>query len=269
MARVWDDFLTDRDQQVREHYGSRLAGFGQRPVVMVIDVNYNFTGYEREPILESIKKYRNSCGQEGWDAAESTGRLLAAAREKRLPIIYTTEVDQRIDGWDSGRANDKNARRREDRAHDRQAADEGSSDAFPGLVRRTGKDMHEAIKPEPVDILVGKRKPSAFFGTVLVSYLVELQADSIIVTGSTTSGCVRATVVDGFSYHFNMQVVEECTFDRFQASHALNLYDLHMKYADVVTLNETMRYIDGLDAGLFDEQMPSLVSAAQTRAQTA
>lgn len=258
MSESWDTFLTERDQSVRELYGSKIGGFGQRPVVMVIDINYNFTGDKREPILESVKRWRNSCGAEGWDAALKTGDLVRVARKKRIPIIHTTEVDQRADGWDSGRWADKNARRGEDRAYDRQHAESGNGDRLPGMLPRTNKAVHAGLEPRAGDIFVGKFKPSAFFGTTLISYLVDLQADSILVCGSTTSGCVRATVVDGFSYNYRMSIVEECTFDRFEASHAMNLFDMHMKYADVKPFSDVVAYIDELQVGLFDQQMPSL-----------
>jgi nicotinamidase-related amidase len=254
---LWSAFLTERDQRIQDLYGSKRAGFGKRPVVIVIDVNYNFTGDRREPILESVKRWRNSCGAEGWDAAMLIGRLLRKAREKRLPIVYTTEVDQRADGWDAGRWADKNARLGEDREHDRDHAPDVSSD-FPGMLPRTNKQLHTDIEPQTGDLFIGKSKPSAFFGTMLVPYLVDLNADSLIVCGSTTSGCVRATVVDGFSYNYRMAVVKECTFDRFESSHAVNLFDMHMKYADVVAFAETLEYFDGLAEGLFDEQIPGL-----------
>lgn len=257
---VWDKFLTERDQAVRSHYGSKLMGFGKRPVVMVIDINYNFTGDKPEPILESIKRWRNSSGEEGWYAAQKVGVLLKAARAKRLPIIYTTEVDQRFDGFDSGRWADKNARRVEDRKYDRETTAELGlqNPDMPGYLVRTGKGMNEEIKPQVGDILIGKSKPSAFFGTMLASYLMDLQADTVLVTGSTTSGCVRATVIDGFSYNFQMILVEEGCFDRFEASHAVNLFDMHMKYADVVSLQQTLDFLTGLPVGLFDEEIPSL-----------
>ena len=170
MPELWDAFLTGRDQDVRELYGSKLGGFGRRPVVMVIDINYNFTGDKREPILDSVKRWRNSCGAEGWDAALRAGELVQAAREKRLPIIHTTEVDQRADGWDSGRWADKNARRGEDRAYDRQHGGSANGDRLPGMLPRTNKAVHEGLEPRAGDIFVGKFKPSAFFGTTLVSY---------------------------------------------------------------------------------------------------
>src|SRR5437762_10121803 len=113
--RVWDAFLSDRDRRIfgSAGYGKR-AGFGQRPVVLVIDVNYNFVGDRPEPIEESIKHWRNSCGEEGWEAAGHIAQLLEAARAKGLPVIYSTGVDSRDDGFDRGRWADKNSRARED-----------------------------------------------------------------------------------------------------------------------------------------------------------
>ena len=240
---VWDAFLTDRDRQIfaSSGYGKR-AGFGQRPVVLVIDVNYNFVGDRPEPIQQSIQRWRNSCGEEGWQAAERIAVLLRAARGRGVPIIYSTGLDPRPDGFDSGRWADKNARRAEDRAAE----------------RALGNTIIPPIAPQPEDIVIQKSKPSVFFGTLLAAYLVDLQADSIIACGTTTSGCVRATVVDGFSLNYRMSLVEECTFDRGQASHAINLFDMHQKYADVVSLDETLDYLRGLPEGLFDARMPSL-----------
>src|ERR1700674_3515852 len=97
---VWNRFLTERDKQVfaASGYGAR-QGFGRRPAVLVVDVNYNFCGDKPEPILESIKRWRNSCGAEAWDGVKAIGKLLAAARARGLPIIYTTGA-QREDAWD-------------------------------------------------------------------------------------------------------------------------------------------------------------------------
>jgi nicotinamidase-related amidase len=124
--------------------------------------------------------------------------------------------------------------------------------------RADGNTIIAPIAPRPEDIVIEKGKPSVFFGTLLSSYLVDLQADSIIACGTTTSGCVRATVIDGFSLNFRMSVVEECTFDRGQASHAINLFDMHQKYADVVPLAETLEFLRQLPRGLFDARMPIL-----------
>ena len=84
---IWDDILTERDKQVftDSGYGS-TQGFGERPVLLIIDVNYNFVGETPEPILESIQKFRNSCGEEGWEAVSRIRKLLPAARDKGIPV---------------------------------------------------------------------------------------------------------------------------------------------------------------------------------------
>jgi nicotinamidase-related amidase len=114
-----------------------------------------------------------------------------------------------------------------------------------------GNDIVEEIAPRAGDIIVRKQKPSAFFGTPLMSMLNEVHADSVLVAGTTTSGCVRASVIDAFSYNLKVSVVEECVFDRGQASHKINLFDMAMKYADVISLEETLEYVRRLPDNLF------------------
>jgi maleamate amidohydrolase len=236
---VWDAFLSERDRRIfgSAGYGQR-AGFGQRPVVLVIDVNYNFVGDRPEPIEESVKRWRNSCGEEGWAAVEAIRRLTEAARQQRIPVIYSTGTDRRADNWDAGRWRDKNSRNSEDRT----------------VHAENGNTIVPPIAPQPQDIVIRKYKPSVFFGSMLAGFLTDLQADSIIACGGTTSGCVRATVLDGFSLNYRMSVVEECTFDRGQASHALSLFDMQAKYADVVSLEETLAFLCSLPQGLFDSR---------------
>ena len=236
--------LTERDLELfpLTGYGERM-GFGRRPVLLVIDVSYAFCGPRPEPILESVAANHNSCGEEAWAAVERTVELIAAARAKRVPVIYTTGVDAPIAGlFGLGRWLDKCPREAEDQTPEANA-------------------IVAPIAPRPEDIVIEKLKPSAFFGTMLEGYLAQLGADSIITCGVATSGCVRATVVDGFSYNHRMLVVEECTFDRGEATHWINLFDMDLKYADVVTLEETLGYLASLEAGLFDEQMPVLAGA--------
>ena len=121
-------------------------------------------------------------------------------------------------------------------------------EALHAARQALGNQIVPPISPQPQDIVIRKNKPSAFFGSPLAGYLVDLQADSIIVCGTTTSGCVRATVIDGFSYNFRMSVVEECTFDRGEVSHAMNLFDLNCKYADVIPTDEAVRGLEHLPA---------------------
>jgi maleamate amidohydrolase len=108
-----------------------------------------------------------------------------------------------------------------------------------------------ALAPAEGEIVINKGgKPSGFFGTALASYLIDAGADTVIVTGMTTSGCVRATVLDAFQYNFNVVVPFECAADRSQISHRVSLFDLHMKYADVVSLGETVDYLESTRAAL-------------------
>jgi maleamate amidohydrolase len=235
---IWNRFLTERDKEMwgMSGYGAR-QGYGKRPAVLVIDVNYNFCGDRREPLLQSIKRWRNSCGEDAWDGIEAIKRLLAAARGKGLPVIYTTGV-RRADNWDWGSWTWKNSR---------------SSEYVAMRTTPTPEDtIMPDVAPQPSDIVVLKQKPSAFFGTPLTSYLTLLGADSLIVTGTTTAGCVRATVIDAFSHNYRVTVVEEGCFDRSQASHAINLCDMNAKYADVRKLDEVLDFVGTLKPGMFD-----------------
>jgi nicotinamidase-related amidase len=237
--RVWETFLTEEDKAVfaASGYGAR-AGFGKRPAILIVDVSYNFCGDRPEPILESIKRWPNSCGERAWIAVAAIQKLIEAARAKTLPIIYTTNV-YRADRWDLGLLGEKNAR-----------AQEWSSGT--AATNLQGDAILTEIAPEPTDIIVTKQMPSAFHGTRLQSYLTYLNCDSVIVGGTTTSGCVRASVLDAFSQNFRVIIPEECCFDRSQASHAINLCDMNAKYADVVSNDEVMSYIKSLPAGLFE-----------------
>ena len=200
-------------------------------------MNYAFCGDRPEPILESIKRWRNSCGAEAWEGVKAIKRLLAAARAKGLPVIYSTGV-RRDDDWDRGSWNWKNSRAAE------RPRTQGSG--------QDGNTIVPDLAPQREDIVIEKLKPSVFFGTPLLSFLVLLGADSLIIAGTTTSGCVRATVVDAFSNNYRVAIVEEGCFDRSQASHALSLCDMNAKYADVVRLEETLAYIEALPKGLFN-----------------
>ena len=247
---IWNQFLTERDKQIFSNagYGAR-QGFGKRPAILIIDVNYNFCGDKPEPILESVKRWRNSCGEEAWEGIKAIRRLLLAARAKNLPVIYTTGV-RRPDGWDAGSWAWKNTR-----------AGERVKTAVTNLP---GDTIVPEIGPEARDIVITKHKPSAFHGTPLASFLNLLDADSLIVCGTTTSGCVRASVVDAFSDNYRVTVVEEGCFDRAQASHALSLCDMHAKYADVVKLDEVVGFIGTLPKGLFE--LPKAGEQADSKA---
>ncbi len=235
---IWNKFLTERDKAVfaAGGFGAR-AGFGKRPTLLVIDVNWAFCGERPEPILQSIKRWRTSCGAEAWVALDYIKQLILAAREKGLPVIYTTGED-RPDKWDRGSWGWKSTR-----------GDEAGGGPGSNL---DGNEIVAMIAPFPRDIVIEKQKPSGFFGSNLAAYLTLLGADSVVVVGTTTSGCVRATVVDAFSLNYRVILAEEGCFDRSEASHAVSLCDMHAKYADVVPTAEILAYFNGLPADLFD-----------------
>lgn len=230
--RVWDDFLTERDKAVyaQAGYGKR-GGFGSRPALFIIDVQYNFCGDRPEDILDGLKQYRTHCGAEAWAAVEHIERLLHIARQKDIPVFYT-ESARRPDMVDSGVQVGKNHRGKE------KTSVEGTH----------ATQTVAPLAPRPKDMLIGKRKPSSFFGTLFMSHLNFFDVDTLILTGCTTSGCLRATAVDAYSYNFKTIIPEETAFDRFQASHAINLFDLNCKYADVIPTQDVAEYLHGLSS---------------------
>ncbi len=237
--RPWDKFLTTRDKEVfaTSGFGAR-GGFGKRPALLVIDVSYAFCDEKPVPILESIRNWHTSCGEDAWLAIPHIRALIDKSRERGVPVIYTTGV-RRADSWDGGSWRWKDAR----------LSDDGEQIAKSS---RGANEIVAEIAPGPRDLVVLKQKPSGFFGTNLASYLTLLGCDSVIVTGTTTSGCVRATVIDAFSLNYRVAVAEDGCFDRAQASHAINLCDMHAKYADVVKTTELLDYLGTLPAGQFE-----------------
>jgi maleamate amidohydrolase len=237
MARIWDQFLTERDKAVVEAAGyGASAGYGARPALIIVDVTYGFTGDRPEPILQSIKRWSSSSGAESWNAITVIKGVAEAFRAKRLPVVYS-HGQIRSDNWDNGSWSWKNKRAVEAVAHTE------SSRGFNEIVAE--------IAPQPHDLVIPKQKPSVFFGTNLASYLILLGCDSIVVAGTTTSGCVRATVIDAFSNNFRSIVIEDACFDRAQVSHAVSLFDMNAKYADVVPSWEVLKYVDSLADNLF------------------
>lgn len=225
---TWSDFLTPRD---KEHLAvtwqkTEPFGFGQNPAVLVIDDYYSVLGLERESIMDSVKTWPMSCGLEGWEAIDRTAELLESAREAAVPIIYIKGMDTPFEApWGS------RAPRSSRLSH------------LPEEVRLKANEIVEEVAPQEGDLIIQKAAPSAFQGTPLTFYLQYHGIDTLIVAGETTSGCVRASVVDGATHRFRMGVVEECCFDRTEASHYVNLFDMHQKYADVISLKEAYSYL--------------------------
>ncbi|KEF36097.1 nicotinamidase-like amidase [Schinkia azotoformans MEV2011] len=217
MGQIWEKYLDQKDLQNYSTSGfGKRYGIGKNPALVIVDVTYGFTGDKAEAIEESIKKYPASCGAASWEAIKHIQPLLQAARDAEIPIYYTI-----IEGY-------------KDSSNDRIAI-KGNIFGHPTLLEgEKGTWIVEEIKPLPGEIVFSKKKPSAFFGTPLITHLITDNIDSVIVVGCTTSGCIRSTVVDAFSYNFHVIVPEECVFDRSLISHAINLFDIQQKYGDVV-----------------------------------
>src|ERR1700688_4857001 len=127
----------------------------------------------------------------------------------------------------------------------------GVGDSRPADIAASGGKfldrLPERFRRRADDILLPKKHPSAFFGTPLASYLINLGADTLVVTGCTTSGCVRGSVVDAFAYNFRVLVPEDAVYDRSATSHAVNLFDMASKYADVMPTTDALIALRAID----------------------
>ncbi len=197
----------------------RAFGFGTRPMLVNVDWQNAYTAvgefptaYENDPL-----------------AFDYVNRLAELARARSLPVVWTY-VAYREDGSDCGVFGC-----RDDAPDSLRNVRRGS--------RRAGLDTRLRIDPGR-DHVINKLMPSAFHETNLQSLLVYLRCDTVIVTGGSTSGCVRATVVDSLSRGYRTIVPEECVADLHESPHFANLYDMHKKYADVLPVAEVLAYYD-------------------------
>lgn len=221
--RPWDGVVSEADLEVYRKAGfGRTGGLGKRPVLLVIDVQYRTVGNTPKPILESLQDYPTSCGEYGWRAVSQIEKLVQVFRRHKLPIIYPSIAPKTP--RDMGRF-----------ANKMPSAPQDNPRAF---------EIVESIAPAPDDIILYKHFSSAFFGTALATHLVRLGADSLVLTGCTTSGCVRATAVDACSLDYRIVVPEDAVYDRGQVSHAVNLFDIANKYADVVPTAEAVQMVE-------------------------
>ena len=218
--RPWNGVITDEEERRYQAAGfGRPGSAGLRPGLLIIDVQYRTVGTDRKHYWEAIKEYPTACGEDGWRAVDHIRPLLAEFRKRGLPVLYPHVAPKNID-TDSGRLAEK----------------------VPAImgIDAAGYRFVEEIAPVKGDVLLPKKHPSAFFGTPLVSHLIDLRVDTLFVTGCTTSGCVRSSVTDAFAYNFKVVVPEECVYDRSPTSHAVNLWDMNAKYADVMPVAEAI-----------------------------
>ena len=218
--KPWDGIISEEEQKAYNAAGfGRSSGIGSRPGLLIIDVQYRTIGTTPKPFWESIKEFPTSCGEIGWNAMHNITTLLAEFRRNNWPVLYPHVAHKNV-ATDGGRLAQK----------------------VPAImnIADKGYEFPPEIAPRPGDVLIPKKHPSAFFATPLVSHLIDLGVDTLVVTGCTTSGCVRGSVVDAFAYNFRVLVPSDCVYDRSATSHAVNLFDMASKYADVGTSREIL-----------------------------
>lgn len=210
--------LAPDDPWVSRGYGQGAIEPGERPAVLVIDLQYAFTdpafSMGGAPLVER--------------AVESTARVLAAARRAGVPVFQAV-VAWREDGADIGLWPLK----------------------LPGLREVTLGSRWAQVDArvwDDSDVLLVKKWPSFFHGTPLLSLLTAAERDTVVVTGCTTSGCVRATAVDAFSYGYRTLVPEDCVGDQGRDAHEANLRDVHRRYAEVTSAGEVIAYLERVAA---------------------
>lgn len=199
----------------------RKSGFGQRqpfgnnPALIVIDVTLAFTGSRPQSVAEAIREYPTACGDVAWDALPRISKLLELFRDRNWPVVFTRNapLDQTFAGGATKRVKSRPA--------------PASGQAFPA-----------EITPLSHEWVLEKAKASCFFATPLTSYLQMQKVDTLVVCGVSTSGCVRASVVDACSHGYTTYVIDDACFDRSYFAHCANLFDISAKYASVVSLAE-------------------------------
>jgi len=194
-------------------------GFGEKLAVVNVDFQQAYT----RPDLFPKTAYVTDPDQITW-----TNRISAAARAKGMPVIWS-HVAYKADAGDAGVWGTR-------------------TDTPDSLQNIKYESERHAFDPrveidEAADLVFTKRMPSAFFETQLASYLVWHKVDTVLVTGGSTSGCVRATAIDSLSHGYRTIVAEECVADKHESYHYANLTDLQLKYADVVNAAEVLDWL--------------------------
>ncbi|WP_167133086.1 cysteine hydrolase family protein [Paramicrobacterium chengjingii] len=215
---VHDTLVPDLDAQDRgviesTKYGS-TQGIGERPALILVDFQSAYLGLDH-PILDQLDTYSSGGGEGAWAALRRTLPVLATARGAGVPVVLSRIAYPRTAEGDNGFVKKR-----------------GASPHF--IEGSDGTRYADELQPEHGDILVTKRAASCFQGTSLHDALSALGVDSILVAGLSTSGCVRATVVDGAALGYRCSVIVDGTADRIQLSRRVALFDIWMKYGDLV-----------------------------------
>lgn len=236
MKMPWDAYLGEREREVlaRGRFQQRM-GFGNRPAVIAIDCQRYMVG-EREtagrpaPTGDAATRYPSSCGEIGWQAVDRIAALLASARRHAVPV-FLTRFALAPDASDIG-------------VYGRKRTFLDSSDWC--IEGTPGAELLPEVGPHPGDTVIVKKKPSAFFGTPLLAYLLDRGIDTVVIVGGATSNCVRATVFDASSFNLRTIVPHDSVFDRLPVSHAISLFDMDRQFADVVTTDEAIGQFERL-----------------------
>ncbi len=217
--RPWAGLLSDDDRRLiaSTRFGRRI-GFGQRAALVVVEA-------QRFRVAAPDEARPLACGEAGEAALRRLKPLLERTRASSLPVVH---VKLELEPGDAAFAS----------APIRRSLGTSTESCLAGSP---GAEFAADAQPEPGDVVIVKRKASAFFATPLLGYLVGQGVDTLIVAGGTTSDAVRATVVDAASYNFHTVVVEDCVFDRFRTTHLTSLFDMDRQYADVIPADEVER----------------------------
>jgi maleamate amidohydrolase len=223
----WADVVPAAERRLHRQagYGCRAVP-GRHPALLVVDVTYEFTGEPGSDVPELLDRFPNACGAVAYDRLPRIRRLADHFRTAGLPVIYTTMTPARAT-WSH-----KNERVAE-----------------LAQAPEWWAEVHRDIAPEPSDWAVVKASASPFHGTDLATRLAQHEIDTVVVTGCTTSGCVRATVVDAFALGLSVLVPHDAVFDRSPTPHAVTLFDIDMRYANVVDAEEVVSYLASCAAG--------------------
>jgi maleamate amidohydrolase len=213
---VWDDVIPKEELKIFSAggMGTTLVGFGEKPALVIVDMSYAFVD----------SSYPLGDSSVGWPAVRQIQKLSAVAREKKIPIFYSTSE------WK------KNAVER--------GLWKRSPEVNKALQDPKAHQIVTELTPREDEPVVIKTAPSAFHGTDLLRMLIQCNADTLILTGMVTSGCVYATAVDGFSLGFRVIIPEEGVADRSRIGHKVALFNFHMKYGDVLPMAEVLRHLE-------------------------
>jgi maleamate amidohydrolase len=214
--RDWMKLIPAKEMQTYRKAGLFTPSVpGMRPALIVVDVTMGFCGSPGLSLEDAIAEFPTACGPAAWTAMPRIAALIGLFRRLQAPIVFSLS--------------DEHAKRFAGKAT------KGMRTSVPARFN----EFPTEIAPRAGEWTLAKTKASVFFNTPLSTYLTSIKIDTLVFCGVSTSGCVRASVVEGFSHGYQTFVVDECCFDRSEFAHAANLFDMHAKYAVVQSLEET------------------------------